>query len=91
MTKNDLISIVADKAVLSKSDATKAVMVIFDAIAEDLAAGEKVSIPGFGVFSVKDRNARTGINPATGEKIEIPATKAVSFKAGKALKETINK
>ena len=91
MTKADLITVVAQKTNLSKKDSDKAVAEVLDAITETLAAGEKVSLVGFGTFEVKERAAREGINPRTKEKIIIPASKLPSFKAGKALKEEVSK
>ena len=91
MTKADLITVVAQKTNLSKKDSEKAVAAVLDAITETLAAGEKVSLVGFGTFEVKERAAREGINPRTKEKIVIPASKLPSFKAGKALKEEVSK
>jgi len=89
MTKGELVSAVAEKANLSKKDAESAIKAITEAITEALAEGEKVSLVGFGTFSVKDRAARTGINPLTKEKIEIAASKAPAFKAGSALKDAV--
>ena len=74
MTKADLITVVAQKTNLSKKDSDKAVAAVLDAITETLAAGEKVSLVGFGTFEVKERAAREGINPRTKEKIIIPAS-----------------
>ena len=91
MTKADRITVVAQKTNLSKKDSDKAVAAVLDAITETLAAGEKVSLVGFGTFEVKERAAREGINPRTKEKIIIPASKLPSFKAGKALKEEVSK
>lgn len=91
MTKADLITVVAQKTNLSKKDSDKAVAAVLDAITETLAAGEKVSLVGFGTFEVKERAAREGINPRTKEKIIIPASKLPSFKAGKALKDAVSK
>ena len=91
MTKADLITVVAQKTNLSKKDSDKAVAAVLDAITETLAAGEKVSLVGFGTFEVKERAAREGSNPRTKEKIVIPASKLPSFKAGKALKEEVSK
>ena len=91
MTKVELVNAVAAKAGLSKKDSDKAVSAVLDAITETLAAGEKVSLVGFGTFEVKERAAREGINPRTKEKIIIPASKLPSFKAGKALKEEVSK
>jgi DNA-binding protein HU-beta len=91
MTKADLISAVAQKTQLSKKDSEKAVAAVLDSITETLAAGEKVSLVGFGTFEVKVRAAREGINPRTKEKIEIPSSKLPVFKAGKGLKEDVSK
>ena len=91
MTKADLINAVAQKTNLSKKDSDKAVAAVLEAITETLKSGEKVSLVGFGTFEVKERAAREGINPRTKEKIEIPASKLPSFKAGKALKEEVSK
>lgn len=90
MNKTELINAVAKNAELSRKDADKAVNAAFEAIAAALKAGEKVSVVGFGGFEVKERAARTARNPRTGEEIEIAASKAVSFKAGKALKDEVN-
>ena len=91
MTKAELISKVAEGAELSKKDADKAVSAVFEAITESLKAGDKVQLVGFGTFSVKDRPARTAINPSTKEKVNVPATRVPAFKAGKGLKEVIAK
>ncbi|MEO3945213.1 HU family DNA-binding protein [Gorillibacterium sp. CAU 1737] len=87
MNKTDLIAKVAEVSELSKKDATKAVEAVFDAIAEALQAGDKVQLVGFGNFEVRERSARKGRNPQTGEEIEIEASKVASFKAGKTLRE----
>ncbi len=89
MNKADLINALAAKNEISKKDAEKAVNGVLNLIAEALKAGDKVQIMGFGAFEVKERAARTGKNPATGETIKIAASKAVVFKAGKALKDSI--
>lgn len=91
MTKAELISAVAQKTELSKKDSEKAVLAVLDAITETLAAGERVSLVGFGTFEVKERASREGINPRTKEKIMIPASKLPVFKAGKSLKENVTK
>ena len=88
MNKGELIAAVAAKG-LSKKDAGIAVDAVFDAIADAVAKGDKVSLLGFGTFSVKERPAREGRNPATGESIKIPASKSPVFKAGKALKDKV--
>ena len=90
MTKADLVNSIAEKAGLSKADAEKALKAFTDAVTDALKAGEKVSLVGFGTFSVGDRAARQGQNPQTGAKIEIPAARVPKFKAGKALKDAVN-
>ena len=90
MNKTELINAVAKNAELSRKDADKAVNAAFDAITAALKAGEKVAVVGFGAFEIKERAARTARNPRTGEEIEIAASKAVSFKPGKALKDEVN-
>lgn len=89
MNKTELIAAVAEKADLSKKNAEVAVAAVIDSIVESLKKGDKVSLLGFGTFEVRERAARTGKNPQTGEAIEIAATKAPAFKAGKAFKEAI--
>ncbi|MCR5663265.1 MAG: HU family DNA-binding protein [Oscillospiraceae bacterium] len=91
MNKIELVAAVAEKTGASKKDSEKAVSAVFEAITEALVAGEKVSLVGFGAFEVKERPARTGRNPRTKEEIEIPASRAAAFKAGKALKDAVNK
>ena len=91
MNKTDLVEVVALKTEMSKKDSEKAVKAVFDAIAEALAAGDKVQLVGFGTYSVKERAAREGRNPKTGEKMTIAASKTPAFTAGKALKDAINK
>ena len=90
MKKTELVAAVAAKAEISKKDAEAAVTATFDAITAALAEGDKVALVGFGTFAVKERAARTGLNPQTKEKIEIAASKAPAFKAGKALKDAVN-
>lgn len=89
MNKTDLIAKVAEGAELSKKDATKAVEAVFEAISEALRNGDKVQLVGFGNFEVRERSARKGRNPQTGEEIEIPASKIPAFKPGKALRDGI--
>ena len=89
MNKADLINAFAAKNEVSKKDADAAVNGVLDLIAEALEAGDKVQLMGFGSFEVKTRAARTGKNPATGATIKIAASKAVVFKAGKALKDSV--
>lgn len=91
MNKSELVAAVAQKAELSKKDAEKAVAAVTTAIADALSAGDKVQLVGFGTFEVRQREARTGKNPRTGESIQIAASKVPAFKAGKALKEVVNK
>ena len=90
MNKAQLVAAVAEKAELSKKDAEKALKAFEDVVKEELIKGEKVQLVGFGTFEVAERPARTGINPQTKENIEIAASKAPRFKAGKALKDAIN-
>jgi len=90
VNKSELIDAVAESADISKAVATRAVDGMISAISKALQNGDQVSLVGFGTFSVKDRAARTGRNPRTGEAIEIPAAKNPVFKAGKALKDAVN-
>ena len=90
MNKNDLITAVADAVDISKSDASNAVDATFDAISDALSNGGEVSLVGFGSFKVANRAARTGRNPQTGATIQIAASKAPKFKAGKGLKDVVN-
>lgn len=87
--KADLIEGVASKTELTKKDATAAVEALFDVVTETLADGERVQVIGFGSFEVRERAARKGRNPQTGDEIEIPATKVPAFKAGKGLKDAV--
>lgn len=89
MNKTELIAEVAKKAELSKKDAEKAVSAVIDSIAGALKADEKVQLIGFGTFEVRERAARQGRNPKTGETMSFPASKVPAFKAGKALKDSI--
>ena len=91
MNKAELISAVAVKTGLSKKDSEKAINATFEAITTSLEAGEKVQLVGFGMFDVKERGARIGRNPKTKETIEIPASRVPTFKAGKALKDSVDK
>ena len=91
MNKAELITAVAQKSGLSRKDADKVVASVFESISETLAAGEKVSIVGFGSFEVKERKEHEGINPSTKEKMMIPASKSPVFKPGKQLKDAVNK
>jgi len=89
VNKGDLVDAVAAAAEMSKSGATKAIDAVFDSIKKGLKKERKVSLVGFGTFEVRNRKARTGRNPRTGEKINIKASKSVGFKAGKALKDAM--
>ena len=89
MRKSDIAAHVADRVSLSKAQAEGAVNALIEAIRGALANGEKVSLVGFGTFSTRSRPARRGRNPRTGESIAIAATKTPSFKAGKALRDTV--
>ena len=90
MNKGDVIEKVAETTGLSKADAARAVDAVLAAISGSLASGESVAIAGFGTFDVRERAARTGRNPKTGEALQIAASKAPGFKAGKALKDAVN-
>ena len=90
MNKTELVAAIADKTELSKKDSEKALKAFIDVVGEELKKGEKIQLVGFGTFEVAARAARTGQNPQTGKAIEIPASKAPKFKAGKALKDTVN-
>ena len=90
MNKAELVAAIAEKTELSKKDAEKALKAFTDVVAEELKKGEKIQLVGFGTFEVSERAARTGRNPHTGAEISIPASKAPKFKAGKALKDTVN-
>ncbi len=89
MNKTELTAVVAEKAGLTKKDAKNAVDAIFEAMQEAIVAGNGVQVIGFGNFYVAERSARVGLNPQTKQKIEIPASKAVKFKAGAALKAAV--
>ena len=89
MNKTDLIEVVAKEAGLSKKDAGAAVAAVFDGMTAALKKGDKVQMIGFGTFEVRNRAARKARNPQTGEEIEIKASKAPAFKAGKALKDLV--
>ena len=90
MNKTELIVALAQKADLSKKDAEKALNAFVDVVTESLKAGEKVQLVGFGTFEAKERPTRVARNPRTGEEIQIEASKTASFKAGKALKDSVN-
>ena len=90
MNKTEFIAAVAEKAEISKKDSEKALKAFVDVVAEQLKAGDKVQLVGFGTFEVSERAAREGRNPQTGEAMQIAASKSPKFKAGKALKDALN-
>lgn len=90
MKKSELVELVAEKAGLTKADATRAIDAVFATITESLKKGTKVPVAGFGTFAVSQRAERDGRNPQTGEVVKIPARNAVTFKAGTALKDAVN-
>ena len=91
MNKSELVAAISEKAEMSKKDAEKALKAFEEVVTEALAANDKVQLVGFGTFDVAERAAREGRNPQTGKAMPIPASKAPRFKAGKALKDAINK
>ena len=91
MTKAELVAAVAAKAELSKKDSEAAVKAVIETITETLGKGDSIQLVGFGTFEVRERAARSGINPRTKKKIEIAATKVPAFKAGRALKDAVSK
>ena len=91
MNKAELVAAIAAKTELSKKDSEKALKACIDVGAEELKKGEKVQLVGFGTFEVAKRAAREGRNPQTGKSMKIAASKAPKFKAGKALKDVVNK
>ena len=90
MNKTEFIAAVAENADISKKDAEKAIKAFADVVTEELKKGEKVQLVGFGTFEVSERAAREGRNPQTGKTMKIAACKAPKFKAGKALKDSVN-
>ena len=90
MNKADLVAAMAEKAGVSKKDAEASLKASTDVVAEELKKGEKIQLVGFGTFEVSERAARTGRNPQTGAEMTIAASKAPKFKAGKALKDSLN-
>ena len=90
MNKSELINALAEKTAFSKKDAEKAVKAFTEVVAEELKKGEKVQLVGFGTFEVSERAAREGRNPQTGASMTIAASKNAKFKAGKALKDSLN-
>ncbi|GAA3895343.1 DNA-binding protein HU-beta [Halomonas cibimaris] len=90
MNKSELIEAIAASADIPKAAATRALDAMVESVTESLKQGESVSLVGFGTFTIKERAARTGRNPQTGQPIEISAAKVPNFKAGKALKDAVN-
>ncbi len=90
MNKSELIDAIAEEADISKASAARALDAILNGISRSLQDGEPVILVGFGTFTVRERSARTGRNPQTGETIQISASRAPAFKAGKALKKALN-
>ena len=90
MNKTELIAAIAEKPHLTKKDAESALKAFTDVVADELKKGEKVQLVGFGTFEVSERAAREGRNPQTGETMKIEASKTPKFKAGKALKDSLN-
>ena len=90
MKKTELIDAIKETTGLSKKDSEKALTAALDTIINAVAAGDKVQLTGFGTFEQRSRNARTGVDPRTGNSIEIPASKVPAFKAGKAFKDIVN-
>ena len=90
MNKTELVAIVAEKSGLTKKDAERVVSATFETITAELIKGDKVQISGFGIFEVKEREARVGRNPRTKEAIQIPASKGPAFKASKTLKDMVS-
>lgn len=91
MNKTELVASMAQRSGLTKKDAEKALNAFFESVEQALVEGDRVQLIGFGTFEVKERAARKGRNPQTGVEIDIPASKAPGFKAGKSLKEAVNK
>ena len=91
MNKTDLIAIAAEKTGMTKKDTERILNTAIEAITGSLVKGEKVQLSGFGTFEIKEREARIGRNPRTGEAVEIPATRVPDFKASKALKDNVAK
>lgn len=91
MNKTELIEAIASKTEMTKTDVDKVVSSLVEVVTDALAKGDKVSLKGFGNFEVRNRDARVGRNPRTGETMEIAASKAPAFKASSALKKAVNK
>lgn len=90
MTKAEMIKALADKTGMTKADSERAFNGVFEIVKDELEAGNRVAVTGFGTFRVSERAARMGKNPRTGEAIKIPASKSVAFKAGTELKAKVN-
>lgn len=90
MNKTELVAAMAEKSGLKKTQAEEALKAFTDAVSDELKKGGKVQLVGFGTFEVSERAARVGKNPQTGAEVKIPACKAPKFKAGKALKDSVN-
>ena len=91
MNRSDLVAKIAEKSELSKKDAEKALTAFIDSVTEALVSGDKVQLIGFGSFEVRERAERSGRDPRSGKAITIPASKSPAFKAGKAIKDAVNK
>ncbi len=91
MTKPELITALAEKAEVSKKDATAVLEAFISTVTEELSKKEKITLVSFGTFETRERAARTGRNPQTGKEVKIPASVSPAFKAGKALKDAVNK
>ncbi|MGI8575203.1 MAG: HU family DNA-binding protein [Egibacteraceae bacterium] len=91
MNKSELIDAASDRVDLSKTDVSSALDAVLDSITDAVSRGDKVTLTGFGTFERRERSARTGRNPQTGEEMQISASKAPAFKAGKAFKEAVDK
>jgi DNA-binding protein HU-beta len=89
MNKGELVDKIAEKASVTKKDADIILSAMLDVILDTVASGEKVTLVGFGTFEARDRQAREGRNPSTGEPIKIPATKVPAFSAGKSFKDRV--
>lgn len=89
MNKGELITKVAAKTNMTKKAAAEAVEAVLDSISEALIAGERVTLVGFGTFEVRNRAARRGVNPSTGQAIDIPASRVPAFKPGRALRDSV--
>ena len=90
VNKSEMIDVIAEEAQISKAAASRAMDAVINAVTRSLANGEQVTLVGFGTFSVRERAARVGRNPQTGEAVQIKAAKVPGFKAGKALKDALN-